>query len=75
MLIIVSQHAEALDAEAELSGNTIECKSAFIAEHLASVFSVAMLFVLCNPDKVCMAFRVVFMRQYVLSGARPKQKH
>jgi hypothetical protein len=41
-----------IDAQARLPGKRIQCKSTFMAEHIASIFSVATLFVLCNPDKV-----------------------
>ncbi|VDM24562.1 unnamed protein product [Toxocara canis] len=40
------------DAQARLPGKRIQCRSTLTAEHLACVFSVATLFVLCNPDKV-----------------------
>lgn len=40
------------DAYATLNGSEIRCKSTFTAENIAAIFSVATLFVLCNPDKV-----------------------
>ncbi|ETN86510.1 hypothetical protein NECAME_05914 [Necator americanus] len=40
------------DAQARLPGKRIECRSTNTAEQIASVFCVATLFVLCNPDKV-----------------------
>uniref|UniRef100_A0A0M3HR55 SHR-BD domain-containing protein n=1 Tax=Ascaris lumbricoides TaxID=6252 RepID=A0A0M3HR55_ASCLU len=40
------------DAQARLPGKRIQCRSTLTAEHLACVFSVATLFVLCNPDKI-----------------------
>ena len=40
------------DAQARMPGKRIQCKSTFMAEHIACIFSVATLFVLCNPDKV-----------------------
>lgn len=35
-----------------LQGSEIHCQSECIAEHVACLFSVCILFVLCNPDKV-----------------------
>ncbi|VDM59654.1 unnamed protein product [Angiostrongylus costaricensis] len=40
------------DAQARLPGKRIECRSTNTAEQIASVFCVATLFVLCNPDKI-----------------------
>uniref|UniRef100_A0A0R3S2L9 VWFD domain-containing protein n=1 Tax=Elaeophora elaphi TaxID=1147741 RepID=A0A0R3S2L9_9BILA len=40
------------EAQARLPSKRIQCRSIQTAEHLACVFSVATLFVLCNPDKV-----------------------
>lgn len=40
------------DAQARLPGKRIECRSTNTAEQIASIFCVATLFVLCNPDKI-----------------------
>ncbi|KAI6202965.1 hypothetical protein M3Y94_00502000 [Aphelenchoides besseyi] len=40
------------DAQARLNGRRIHCRSTQTAEHLACIFSIGTLFVLCNPDKI-----------------------
>uniref|UniRef100_A0A1I7SDS2 AAA domain-containing protein n=1 Tax=Bursaphelenchus xylophilus TaxID=6326 RepID=A0A1I7SDS2_BURXY len=40
------------DAQARLNGRRIHCRSTQTAEHIACIFSIGTLFVLCNPDKV-----------------------
>uniref|UniRef100_A0A0N4ZFU5 SH3 domain-containing protein n=1 Tax=Parastrongyloides trichosuri TaxID=131310 RepID=A0A0N4ZFU5_PARTI len=40
------------DAQARLSGKRFHCRSPMVAEHIASIFAVSTLFVLCNPDRV-----------------------
>jgi hypothetical protein len=40
------------DAQARLNGRRMHCRSTQTAEHIASIFSIGTLFVLCNPDKV-----------------------
>uniref|UniRef100_A0AC34RP08 Uncharacterized protein n=1 Tax=Panagrolaimus sp. JU765 TaxID=591449 RepID=A0AC34RP08_9BILA len=40
------------DAQARLNGRRMHCRSIQTAEHIASIFSIGTLFVLCNPDKV-----------------------
>ncbi|KAI6233015.1 hypothetical protein M3Y99_00962400 [Aphelenchoides fujianensis] len=39
------------DAQARLNGRRIHCRSTQTAEHLACIFSIGTLFVLCNPDR------------------------
>uniref|UniRef100_A0A0K0FY40 ApaG domain-containing protein n=1 Tax=Strongyloides venezuelensis TaxID=75913 RepID=A0A0K0FY40_STRVS len=40
------------DAQARLSGKRFHCRSPMVAEHIASIFAVSTLFVLCNPDRI-----------------------
>ncbi|KAI6178251.1 hypothetical protein M3Y98_00480500 [Aphelenchoides besseyi] len=40
------------DGSTRLNGRRIHCRSTQTAEHLACIFSIGTLFVLCNPDKI-----------------------
>lgn len=40
------------DAQARLNGRRMHCRSTQTAEHIASIFAIGTLFILCNPDKV-----------------------